>query len=181
MREFRSLKCPPDFGKTLFRSMNRPTFRRANEGRTVAVVGDLYRILVTGEETGGSYAQWEAIVPPGGGPPPHTHSREQEGFYIIEGDLAVTVGSERTVVGPGSFLNLPPGISHSFRNDSERPVRLIITVAPAGLEQMFLETGVVVPDASTAAPPPLPDEIERLLEAAPHYGITIELPEKPEK
>ena len=46
-----------------------PTIRKPAEGRTVAVVGDVYRFLATGEDTNGKYANWEAIVPPGGGPP----------------------------------------------------------------------------------------------------------------
>ena len=48
-----------------------PTFRKPNEGSTIAVVGDTYRFLATGEDTDGRYATWEAIVPPGSGPPPH--------------------------------------------------------------------------------------------------------------
>lgn len=65
--------------------MNRtPSLSRPLQGRTVAVVGDIYRFLVTGAETDGRYALWEAIVPPGGGPPPHTHSREQEAFTSLK-------------------------------------------------------------------------------------------------
>ena len=45
------------------------TIRKPTEGRTIAVVGDVYRFLATGEDTNGKYAMWEAIVPPGGGPP----------------------------------------------------------------------------------------------------------------
>jgi hypothetical protein len=62
------------------------TLRKPGEGRTIAVVGDVYRFLATGAETNGKYALWEAIVLPGGGPPPHVHSREEEGFYIHEAD-----------------------------------------------------------------------------------------------
>jgi hypothetical protein len=61
---------------------HQPTLRKPTEGRTIAVVGDVYRFLATGDDTNGKYALWEAIVPPGGGPPPHVHSREEEGFYI---------------------------------------------------------------------------------------------------
>lgn len=63
-----------------------PTIRTSAEGRTIAVVGDVYRFLATGEDTNSKYAMWEAIVPRGGGPPPHVHSQEEEGFYILDGD-----------------------------------------------------------------------------------------------
>ena len=54
--------------------MTQAVINQPGEGRTVAVVGDVYRFLATGEDTNGKYAWWEAIVPPGGGPPPHVHS-----------------------------------------------------------------------------------------------------------
>jgi hypothetical protein len=66
-----------------------PTIQPPGRGRTVAVVGDVYRFLATGDDTGGHYAMWESIVPPGGGPPPHVHSREEEGFFILEKLLAI--------------------------------------------------------------------------------------------
>jgi hypothetical protein len=58
-------------------------------GRTIAVVGDVYRFPATGEGTNGKYALREAIVPPGGRPPPHGHSREEEGFYVLEGEITI--------------------------------------------------------------------------------------------
>ena len=62
------------------------TINTPPQGRTIAVVGDVYRFLATGEDTNGKYALWEAVVPPGGGPPPHLHSREEEGFYVLDGE-----------------------------------------------------------------------------------------------
>jgi quercetin dioxygenase-like cupin family protein len=153
-----------------------PVLRHPNRGRTVAVVGDVYRFLATGEETGGKYAQFEAIVPPGGGPPPHVHGREEEGFYVLDGEVTFRSGEETVTAGPGAFLNMPIGVAHSFKNESDRPARMIITVAPAGLERMFFEVGVELPEGSTDALPPSPDEIARLLELAPRYGIQIRLP-----
>ena len=48
---------------------HQPTIRKPDEGRTIAVVGDVYRFMATSEDTNGKYSMWEAIVPPGGGPP----------------------------------------------------------------------------------------------------------------
>ena len=82
---------------------HRATVTMPTEGRTIAVVGDVYRFLATGEDTNGKYAMWEAIVPPGGGPPPHVHSREEEGFYILEGEITLQIGEERLVATAGMF------------------------------------------------------------------------------
>src|ERR1700686_3589776 len=155
---------------------HQPTLRKPTEGRTVAVVGDVYRFLATGEDTNGKYALWEAIVPPGGGPPPHVHSREEEGFYILEGEITILVGENRLVASPGMFANMPVGSLHSFKNETDRPARMLISVAPAGLEKMFFEVGQPVPAGATTAPPPTKEEIEKLLTVAPRYGIEINLP-----
>src|SRR4051794_32104121 len=149
--------------------------RSPGTGRTVAVVGDVYRFLATGEDTNGKYALWETVVPPGGGPPPHVHSRE-EGFYVLDGEITFTVNGERVVAGPGTFANMPVGTPHRFKNESDRPARMLISVAPAGLEQMFFEVGVPLAEGATTALPPTKEEIDKLLEVAPRYGIEIRLP-----
>ncbi len=153
-----------------------PTLRTPSEGRTFAVVGDVYRFLATGDETNGKYAMWEAIVPPGGGPPPHVHSREEEAFYILEGEITFTVNSQKVVALAGMFANMPVGTPHSFKNESDRPAKMLISVAPAGLEKMFMEVGVPLADGATKALPPTKDEIEKLLTVAPKYGIEIRVP-----
>jgi quercetin dioxygenase-like cupin family protein len=153
-----------------------PTIRKPTEGRTIAVVGDVYRFMATGQDTNGKYALWEAIVPPGGGPPPHVHSREEEGFYILEGEITVHIGQERIVATAGMFANMPVGTPHSFKNESDKPARMLISVAPAGLEKMFFESGVPVPQGASTASPPTKEEIEKMVLIAPKYGIEFRLP-----
>src|SRR5260370_27354691 len=156
--------------------MSRFLLERPSEGRPIGVVGDVYRFLAVGEDSNGKYAPWEAIVPPGGGPPPHVHSREEEGFYILEGEITFLNGEERIVATAGMFANMPVGTPHSFKNESGKLARMLISVAPAGLEKMFFEIGVPVSqDVSTTAPP-TKEEIERLVAAAPRYGIEIKFP-----
>ncbi|OWK43763.1 cupin domain-containing protein [Fimbriiglobus ruber] len=154
----------------------KPVIRTPGQGRTIAVVGDVYRFLATGEDTNGTYAIWEALVPPGGGPPPHVHSREEEGFYILEGEITVRVGGETIVATAGAFVNLPVGSLHSFKNESSQSAKMLISVAPAGLERMFFEVGVPLDDGSTTALPPTKAEIDKMMEAAPRYGVEIHLP-----
>jgi quercetin dioxygenase-like cupin family protein len=140
-------------------------------------VGDVYRFLATGEETADRYALFDAIVLPGGGPPLHVHSREEEGFYVLEGEVAFTIDGERLVATAGMFANVPIGTPHSFKNETDRSARMLISVAPAGLERMFLEVGVRLPEGATTADPPTQAEIARLLEVAPRYGVEIRAPD----
>jgi mannose-6-phosphate isomerase-like protein (cupin superfamily) len=155
---------------------SKPTINNPPQGRTIAVVGDVYRFLATGLETDGKYALFEAIVGPGGGPPPHVHHREEEGFYVLEGEITFTVDGERIVAKAGMFANIPVGTPHSFRNESDRSAKMLITLAPAGLEQMFFEVGVPLAEGTTTVLPPTKEEIDRLLAVAPKYGIEIRLP-----
>ena len=154
----------------------KPIIRTPQQGRTVALVGDVYRFLATGEDTNCKYTLIEALVSPGGGPPPHVHSREDEGFYILEGEITFTVNGERVVATAGMFANMPVGTPHSFKNESNRPAKMLVSVAPAGLEKMFMEIGVPLADGATTALPPTREDVEKLLAIAPKYGIEIRLP-----
>jgi quercetin dioxygenase-like cupin family protein len=156
----------------------KPLLRHSSEVRTVAVVGDVYRFLATGAETDGKYAIWESLVPPGGGPPPHVHRREEEGFFVLEGEITFTVNGERIRAGAGVYANMPIGVPHSFKNESSSPAKMLILVAPAGLEQMFFEVGTPLEAGAMTALPPTHEEIEKLLSIAPKYGIEINLPPK---
>src|SRR6516162_9638464 len=155
----------------------KPIIRSPQQGRTVALVGDVYRFLATGEDTNCKYALIEVLVGPGGGPPPHVHSREEEGFYILEGEITFTINGERVVATAGMFANMPVGTPHSFKNESNKPAKMLVSVAPAGLEKMFMEIGVPLAEGATTALPPTREDVEKLLAIAPKYGIEIRLPQ----
>ena len=63
-----------------------------------------------------------------------------------------------------------------IKNESDQPAKTLISVAPAGLEKMFMEVGVPLVDGATTALPPTKQEIEKLLAVAPKYGIEIRVP-----
>jgi len=132
---------------------------RPGEGRTVQVVGDAYRLLAVGDDTDRRYMIMEATVPPGGGPPPHVHAREDEGFYVLEGEFAFEADGETVRAGAGTFLNLPKGSRHTFRNVGAAPGRMLILCAPAGIEAFFAAVDGKGP--------------RDLLRAAPEHGLTI--------
>lgn len=146
------------------------------EGELIDAAGDRYRFLATREGTAGRYAVWEAVVAPGGGPPPHLHTREEEGFYVIEGAVTIFVDGARVVAGPGSFVNMPVGSTHYFRNEGTKPAKMLVLVAPGGMEAMFRLTGTPVPDAAAPVPPLGEDERRRIAEVAPRFGIEIKGP-----
>lgn len=152
----------------------REVIRSAAGCRAIAVVGDVYSILASGEETGGSACVIEAVIPPGGGPPPHTHTREDELFYVLEGEITFHLDDGVVKAGPGVSVFAPRGRRHRFANESPRPARMLITLTPAGLERMFTEVAMAVVDGAASAP--TPEHLAAVIAACPRYGITIEMP-----
>src|SRR6516225_1362201 len=139
--------------------------------RSVWYNGSLMTLLATGEETQGKFALIEAVSRKGNDPPPHIHRREEEIFYVLEGEVVFSVG-ERTIKGtPGTMIFLPRDVRHSLTIESEH-ARMLILVTPAGLERWFKEFGVPAP-AMTLPPADEPgyQDVQRMLDAAPRYGL----------
>ena len=122
----------------------------------VSVVGDTYTILVTGEDTEGRFCLIDMFVPPGGGPPPHRHDFD-EMFTIVEGEIDVTFRGEEETASAGTSVNIPANAPHSFKNNGDKPARLLCYCSPAGEDAFFLEVGDKV-DSRTAPPPDLTED-----------------------
>ncbi|MFN3167574.1 MAG: quercetin 2,3-dioxygenase [Phycisphaeraceae bacterium] len=153
-----------------------PIVRGPEDGDRIYAGGDLYRFLAVKSETGGSYGLWEAVVPPGGGPMPHLHRNEEEGFYVVSGEVTVYAGDNEIRATAGSFVHMPRGSKHWFKNQSTRPAKMLVLVAPGGMEAMFKETGTPANDPSADIPPLSDEEKARTIAAAPKYGIEIQPP-----
>jgi quercetin dioxygenase-like cupin family protein len=148
------------------------------EGERLWVVDELMTFKVSGEDTGGAYSLTDSVVPPGGGPPPHIHHREDEAFWVLEGELEVMVGESTFRASAGSFVHLPKDIAHAYENVGPGPARFLTLMVPAGLEKLFAEVGK--PGSDVSSPPPFEEEdIDKLLALAPKYGAEILPPSEP--
>jgi quercetin dioxygenase-like cupin family protein len=147
--------------------------RPAETGPSFWGPGDRYTFLVTGAESGGAYFAMEAFVPPGGGPPPHVHTREDETFYVLEGRIQFLLGDRCVVAGPGDFVSVPRGTVHCFTNGGAETARMILTFTPAGIEGFFEETLETAPNGAGDVPDNLVEVGARYAEAAPRYGMTF--------
>jgi quercetin dioxygenase-like cupin family protein len=148
-----------------------PLHRSADSGLLLIGPGDHYRFLVTGEESGGAYFAMEAIVPPGGGPPPHVHAREDETFYVLDGEVTFRLGDRVVLGGPGDFVNVPRGVVHNFSNEATGIARMILTFTPSGIERFFEETLERALDPNQPPPDNVDEVAARYAAAAPKYGI----------
>jgi len=148
-------------------------------GQTVWMGGgsDLIAVRATGEDTNGAFALCDSLVPPGAGaPPPHIHQREDEAWYVLEGEFTFLAGERWIEAGAGSFIYAPRGILHTFKNVGESVGRLLTLFTPAGAEQFFTEVGEPGTDVSTSPAPLGPEAIGRLVAAAERYGIAFPPP-----
>lgn len=136
-------------------------------------VGDIYTILASGEQTGRAYTLLEVCVPPGGGPPPHLHRREDESFYILEGEMEFWVEGRTTTATAGSFMQMPRGTPHAFKNKTTQTTRMLVLCVPAGFDDFMKAFATPLPSRNSPSLPPTPAEIEKLLALAPQYGIEI--------
>jgi quercetin dioxygenase-like cupin family protein len=116
------------------------------EGRTIAgPVGGPLTFKVTGAESDGSLTAFENEVPPGQGPPLHTHDAEDEAWYVLEGSLRFRIGDEESNAPAGSFVFVPRGTPHAFRNDAEERARILVLFTPSGMESFFERFATVPP------------------------------------
>lgn len=147
----------------------------AGTGPAYCGPGDRINYLITGAETGGAFFMAEVSVVPGGGPPPHVHSREDECFYLQQGTLAVQVGDQALNLSAGDFVRMPRGVVHFFKNVGTDTARLLMVSTPAGLENYFAET--FFPATDIADIPELgPAVIARAMKTGPKYGVELLLP-----
>ena len=151
---------------------------RPGAGRAAWVFGgQLFTRKVSAEQTGGAYSLFEGLVRPGGGTPPHVQHREDECFYVLEGEFEFLTGEEVARAGPGALLYVPRGTLHSFENVGDDLGRVLICQTPGGLHERFIEeVGEIAadgeePPAVFAAP-----DFAALATVAARYGVEMPPP-----
>jgi quercetin dioxygenase-like cupin family protein len=108
------------------------------EGETVeGPAGGPLTFKARGERSGGALLALENVIALGDGPPLHRHEREDEAWYVIEGDLRFQLGDEIAAAPAGSFVFVPRGTPHCFKNAGGSPARILVLFTPAGMEGFF--------------------------------------------
>jgi quercetin dioxygenase-like cupin family protein len=151
--------------------MTRPFSVPVDGGR--ATWGDglnLFKALAG--DTGGALALWESRLALGSSPPLHVHHREDEAFYVLDGELTFRVGDEVVGAPPGTFVWGPRDIPHQYRVDSPT-ARILTLFVPGGGEELFFhmtrpaEALTLPPPSDRPEAPPPPDVVAMLEE---RYG-----------
>jgi mannose-6-phosphate isomerase-like protein (cupin superfamily) len=131
-------------------------------------IQNLMDVLVEGPD----YELIRAYAPPGDMPPLHVHERDDEGFFVLEGELTLWVGdAEPVVLGPGEFVNAPAGVPHTYRVTSAEPASWLLPAGP-GFAAFVRDVGV---PAERHELPVLdgPPDAERIARIAAEHRITL--------
>jgi len=118
--------------------------RNAKEGTHIVSAGNLYRIIASGQETGGRFSVMEAILKPGQGAPLHIHTREDEAFFVLEGEVAFYTTDSEIATQAEGFVSCPPNCIRGFRNNTSKISRMLILYSTSGVEEMTQRAGRVV-------------------------------------
>ncbi len=157
-------------------AQQKPFLNTRDEG-VFRFLGAPTAVRATSEATNGNFGlieQWE--IPVGFASPYHTHHREDESFYVLEGELAVVCDGKWLKAGPGAFVYGPRDIPHGFKVVGDSPARMLLMANPGGFEGFVLEQTMPIDE------PPSPPDMGKLMTLAAKYGIDIHgpLPDSPE-
>jgi quercetin dioxygenase-like cupin family protein len=108
-------------------------------GEMMSVGAESYSVLVSSAETDGRYTLFQWITPAGSAAvPPHTHASYEETFLIVEGEVEFTLGEEQITGRAGTWVRVPAGVRHTYRNTTAESARMLVTFTPGGgIEVLF--------------------------------------------
>jgi mannose-6-phosphate isomerase-like protein (cupin superfamily) len=139
-------------------------------------LGHLAIVHVPGEATERRYSLVEHLSPPGERPPMHVHRREGQLWYVLEGELTVTLAGEARRCGPGEWAYGAPDVPHTHEVTSKTPARILEINAPAGFEDFVAAAGEPAEELTL---PPRAHDLSQALALAPSYGIDLLEPLRP--
>ncbi len=147
----------------------------ANAENTRAIPGAVFNFLSMGHETEGRQALIRIVVNRGAEPPAHTHTREDESYFIVKGSVRYTIGDQVLTVNEGEFVYLPKDVPHKFEIQTEQ-AEVLMWLSPAGLDQWFWDNSTPAPDGKAlpgpTSPPP-PQVIEHFVNSLQDYGVEM--------
>jgi quercetin dioxygenase-like cupin family protein len=141
-----------------------PKIVRDGEGEVLNVIGDVQTHKLVGSETNNQIVEWVDDVDPGVGIPPHIHTKEDEIFRVVKGQVEIMVGGKTTVLEAGDTAFAPKNVAHSWTVVGTEKAKMITSAFPAGIEKMFGEL---------AALPAGPPDFGKVAQICGSHGVTF--------
>lgn len=142
---------------------------------TRAIPGAVFNFLAMGQETNAHHALIKIKVERGAEPPKHTHTREDESYYILKGSIRYTIGDDVITVNEGEYVYLPKNVPHSFNVQSDE-AEVLMWLSPAGLEQWFWDNSTPAANGQALALPEGPPPahiIDQFVRSLREYGVEV--------
>jgi quercetin dioxygenase-like cupin family protein len=129
-----------------------PTLVNVNDAETTTAPGRTYNWLLTSEQSGGSIAIHRMTLEPGFVAADHHHPAEEEFFFVLEGELEITIGNTTRIAGPGTFGYAPPHSTHAFKTHGDKPCKVLHWNSPGGHERVGAALKKLEQDGRTTGP-----------------------------
>jgi quercetin dioxygenase-like cupin family protein len=147
-----------------------PYFTDQGEARWYG--NSLWEMLVPNDVTGGKLSMFQATMPEGFSPPRHIHTREDEIFLVVEGEVCFDIDGELRTAGPGAALYMPRGVPHTFRIQSAS-ARLLGVMAPGAFEELFRNLSVPAGERALPVPGSVPFDVAAVMAEQERLGTLV--------
>lgn len=143
---------------------NQPKVIKDDDGEVLNVIGDIQTHKILGSDTGNQIVEWVDNVEPGTGIPPHVHTKEDEIFRVVKGEVEIMVGGKVHILKAGDIAFAPKNVPHAWKVVGTEKAKMITSAFPAGIEIMFNELSKL---------PPGPPDLKKVGEICGNYGISF--------
>ncbi len=141
------------------------TFARTSAVAPIQVLSDQLRLLLRSADSPNQTSAMVVEVPPGGFVPPHRHDREEEGYFVLDGELSLTIADETRTLGAGDFGHVPPRTVHAYANLSGAPVRFLAWTVGGPIDRFF--------EAMSERVKQMPQDAAAMVEVTARFGVEM--------
>ncbi|MBD2460811.1 quercetin 2,3-dioxygenase [Oscillatoria sp. FACHB-1407] len=141
------------------------TVLRSQEGQTLQVLSDRVCIKLKSASSANRMAVMSVEVPPGGFVPPHTHDKEEESYFMLEGTMTMQLDNQEWMLEPGDFVHVPANTIHGYSNHSDQSIRFLAWSVGGAVDEFFTEMSENIQT--------MPDDLPKMPAILEKYGIQM--------
>ncbi len=141
------------------------SYARTSDIAPIQVLSDQLRLMLRSADSPSQMSAMVVEVPPGGFVPPHTHGKEEEGYFVLEGELALNIADQTRTLAAGDFGHVPPRTVHGYANPGTVPVRFLAWIVGGPIDQFF--------EAMSQRVKQMPQDAAAMAEITARFGVQM--------
>jgi quercetin dioxygenase-like cupin family protein len=142
---------------------------KPGEGQAFWMLGGLYEVLLSSDESNGTATIMQMTMPAGMGPPPHVHRGVTETVYVVDGTITYHIEGRKVEGGPGTLFRIPADTTERF--EPKTKTRVVVTYEPGGMDKFFAEAGEPAKKRELPPPPTSGPDVARLEKIGARHGV----------